>query len=160
MEIDKRKTAIHEAGHAVVALAGRVALVRLNLRPCLEKHLVRYGAYRGRTKLRQPKSKVIAAAIGYAGVLAEMLYEDFDFQESEAFEYLDLRILVPSPADDKPINRLHPKWRPKALKLSVRLLKQHWVVVRGLAFELYTNRRGWISTSPSALAQKQWMGLL
>ncbi len=157
---DKKRAAIHETGHATVALAVGVPFVQLTLGPTLTEDLGSESAYTGQTALIRQSGKLKSATIGFAGALAEMIHDEFEADENDALEYFDLEILLPSPTDLALVERLHPKWRPRAIRLAVQILKEHWTTVRGLAFELYSNHRGFMTATSPVLSQKEWRGLL
>ena len=123
--IDKRYAAIHEAGHAVVALDQGAPYAHLTLERDHTRNLETERAFRAQCRAGKLKGKLKPAARSYAGVLAEMLYEDFDTDEMTAWEYLDVGICSASPTDMIAIANLSPSWRVRAIRLSLKILKDN-----------------------------------
>lgn len=162
LAIDKKTISFHEAGHAVVALKVGCPWVRLILERDYSRDLTTDVAFRGQCQRGKIRGKLNDAAQSYAGVIAEMLFADFDTDHNNVWEYLDLEMWTPSATDMLSIERLSPKWRMRAIKRSLEILKDNWTTVRGVAFSLHENRDGPIALLPIIfdVARWKWRGLL
>jgi hypothetical protein len=158
--IDKKTVSIHEAGHAIVALKVGSPWAKLTLERDYSRDLETEVAFRGQCGIGKIKGKLKEAAQSYAGVIAEMLYGDFDIDQNDVRESLEDEMWTPSPTDMVCIDRLSPKLRMRAIKLSLEILQANWTSVKGVAFVLHENRDGPIFFAPFILNQKKWRGLL
>jgi hypothetical protein len=158
LAIDKKYIAIHEAGHAVVgfALGSQFAELSLFLRSSLNSDW----GHQGKASYIPPRSKLKAAARGYAGVIAEMLYDDLNLSVSRIPILIALARYEPSEPDQSRYKDLTPRMQFKAMKLALDTLRMHWQAVRSVAFELYESSDGNVVIGPMALEQKFWRGLL
>ncbi|HUB66871.1 MAG TPA: hypothetical protein VL981_05240 [Candidatus Methylacidiphilales bacterium] len=160
LAIDKKNVSIHEAGHAVVALKVGCPWVKLTLERDYSRDLTSEVAFRGQCGRGKINGKVNEAAQAYAGVIAEMLYAGFDTDHNDVWEYLDLEMWTPSTTDMESIERLSPKWRMRAIKLSLNILKANWTSVRAVAFKLHEDRDDGVVLHSFVFSDTKWLKLL
>jgi hypothetical protein len=160
LAIDKKTVAIHEAGHAVVALKLGCPYAKLTLERDHSRNLETEVAFRARCSTPEIKGKLNISARGYAGVIAEMLYDGLELNQYEVKEYLDFEMWTPSLTDMMSIETVSPNWHKRARKLSLDLLQANWTAVRGVAYALHESPDGEIYVLSSFVEQNRWLGLL
>jgi hypothetical protein len=161
IKLDRIHTAIHEAGHAVVALKLGAPWVRLTQTQDKTRDLDKEVAYIAQCAAEPVKGKVNSGAYGYAGIIAESLYRDgLDVDVDSILEWIDLKIIEPSATDWITIGSLRPRDQRLAIERSLEILKAHWDAVRGIAFLLHESDGEGIYLPPMTLEQKAWRGLL
>jgi hypothetical protein len=132
---DKRQSAVHEAGHAVVAFTYGVIvgawLERTNTTdPIWKKTWVGHipNVYGSIGAGKRP-------VLGIAGVVAECLEKDPEVFAEEIVDDLEDGIISPSPSDLLFMPASWPK-RVKAVKVALGILSQHKAVRASVASEL------------------------
>jgi hypothetical protein len=79
--------------------------------------------------------KLALAALGYSGVVAEVLDQDFDADAESIRFYLGHEFIL-SPTDQALTETLHPSWQLRAIERSLDLLRENWKNVLGAAWDV------------------------
>ena len=131
---DRSMTAIHEAGHAIVAESLGARVVKVSIIPDYEQ------GYAGITLYAAPEnlSKISSAAIAYAGMLAQIIYKQNQEALGETFISTDEDFRNGASSDLAAIEKLglSPEEKKQAKMTSLNILKARWVDVRILAVKL------------------------
>ena len=115
---DKKTAALHEAGHAVVALRLGAESALLTLKFDKDADLMVSTAFRA-TCLAPMGDNLLAAARSYAGILAERMWLHPGDNAEDLWELIT-GVHLMSRTDMNGVERLHPRSRHRAMMLSYK----------------------------------------